>query len=152
MLDGHLNKCKDCTKRDSKQRGEELRKDAVWLEQEKTRHRDKYHRLNYRERHKPTQEAKRAIMKAYTDKYPEKRVAKIRSQHVSAPKGFHNHHWSYRIEDAKDTIQLTHQEHYRAHRYLKYDQQENRYRTAEGVLLDTKEKHLEYIKSLGEKK
>ena len=60
MGDGHLNKCKDCTKKDTKERADELLKDPDWVEKEQARHREKYHRLDYREKHKPTPKQKKS--------------------------------------------------------------------------------------------
>ncbi len=45
MSDGHLNKCKTCTKNGIQQREKELRKDPDWVMKERKRGRDKYHRL-----------------------------------------------------------------------------------------------------------
>ena len=57
---------------------------------------------------------------------------------------FHLHHWSYNQEDWLDVIQLSIKEHHFLHRYIIYDQERMMYRGLDGVLLDTKEKHLKY--------
>ena len=41
MADGHLNKCKDCTKKQTKEREQRLLLDSEWKEKEKARHREK---------------------------------------------------------------------------------------------------------------
>ena len=54
MSDGHLNKCKDCTKSDVKERFLVNSERPEWLERERERGREKYYRLGYREKYKPT--------------------------------------------------------------------------------------------------
>lgn len=93
MYDGHLNKCKTCTKADSKKSTESNLLDPEWYEKEKKRHREKYHRLNYKEKYKPTPEEKREMVQRYKTKYPEKIAAKSK---VKVPTGLHAHHWSYK--------------------------------------------------------
>lgn len=144
--DGYLGKCKECTKKDTKSRVDVLSKDEKWVESEKQRHRLKYHRLEYKGKHKPTKEAKKQAMDKYKEKYPEKvRAKNVCNRLKPLIKGNHLHHWSYRVEDAKDVIELSIKDHNTAHRFLVYDQERMMYRTTYGLLLDTKELHLNYI-------
>ena len=41
MEDGHLNKCKNCTKKDTKEREKILRSNPEWVEKEKKRNKEK---------------------------------------------------------------------------------------------------------------
>ena len=145
MKDGHLNKCKECTKKDSDKREKKLRNNIEWVESEKIRAREKYYRLGYKDVHKPTSEMKSIAMKKYISLYPEKYKAVSCSKRIPINIGNHRHHWSYNEEHYKDIIELSVTEHSRAHRYIKYDQERMMYRTLEGVLLDTKEDHISYI-------
>ena len=140
MGDGHLNKCKLCTRADTKRDTDRKLLDPEWHEREKSRHRKKYYRLGYKEKHKPTPEKKKAITGRYSEKYPEKRLAR-----KGAPKGFNAHHWSYNTEHRTDTILLKIKDHYTVHRFLQYDQSVFMYRTLSGELLDTREKHIQYV-------
>ena len=149
MADGHLNKCKDCTKNDTKIRTDVLLNDPNWVESEKTRGRNKYHRLNYRTKFKPTPEQKKKTMDRYNKKYPEKIICKSKIGKIKPiVKGNHLHHWSYNLEHAKDVIELNIADHNKIHRFLKYNQTTFMYKDLNGKLLFTKEMHLKYINDI----
>lgn len=146
MPDGHLNKCKKCTKLDVKNRELELRKDPIWVENNRKRHRDKYHRLGYSDKYKPTPERKREIIKRYNQKFPEKALARKYTEiYLTKIDGINLHHWSYNQEDWLDVIELTIKDHGFLHRYMIYDQERMMYRDINNILLDNKEKHIEYL-------
>lgn len=146
MSDGHLNKCKDCTKKDVSTREKKLRETPEYIEKERERGREKYHRLNYKGQNYPAPEKRREAMKRYKDKFPEKFKTKSKMNGMKAKiKGNHLHHWSYRPEHTKDVIELTIKEHNAIHRYIIYDQERMMYRTMDGILLDNNSSHLNYI-------
>ena len=151
MGDGHLGKCKECTKRDSDENyNRKLETDPTFRESEKIRAREKYHRLYFDVRqsyydHKKT-------MKTYNEKYPEKRPAKNAANKLPHLDGrLQRHHWSYNKPHYLDFIVMEEIDHRKLHRYMIYDQERMMYRTTDGILLDTKEKHIEYYNSLKEK-
>ena len=139
--------CSSDLKSDSKKRHNELIKDSAWMEKEKERSRQKYHRLNYKEKYKPSAEKKKAIMQRYYERYPEK--TKSRSVKVNSVAGFHRHHWSYKPEHVNDILLLSIADHNYLHRHIVYDQERMMYRRSDNnVLLDTKEAHEDYFKKI----
>jgi len=156
MGDGHLNKCIDCTKKDVKKRSDELLLDPEFVNNERKRHRDKYYRLNYKDKHKPTCNDARIATNKYKEKYPEKYKAKCCNRNIKVEKGFNNHHWSYNKEHYKDVVHLEIKDHMKLHRFLIYDQERFMYRCAidlgtfkRGELLDTRKRHLTEPKEEG---
>lgn len=148
MGDGRLNKCIDCCVKESVERTNKLRLDPEWLEKERERGREKYHRLNYRN-NKVDLSSKKAAMKKYIEKFPEKEACRKLSSNMKAPKGMHKHHWSYNIEHAKDVVLLTPSDHAKAHRFIVYDQEQMMYRRIDNMeLLYSKDSHVNYINEI----
>lgn len=122
----------------SKERYYKNRQNSEWLEKEKLRDRTrKKGGKQYKKKSINTQR--------HWKKYPEKYKARMAVRHVPREVGHHLHHWSYKEEHRKDCIELSMEDHNKAHRFLEYDVEDFLYKTKTGELLDTKEKHLVYI-------
>jgi len=143
MLDGHLNKCIECTKKDVKNRYEVLVQDLNFINKERKRGRQKYHRLYI-----GTGKACKKRNLDYSIKYPEKIKCNNLCNNLKKPfEGAEKHHWSYNIENAKDVIWINKKEHMKGHRFIVYDNERFMYRRYDtNELLDTKERHEEFIR------
>ena len=141
MADGHLNKCKECTKKEIKDNyNSNLLKDG-FIESERKRGRVKYHTL-YKDK---VYKNRNVYRQKWSQNYPEKKEASIKSSHIKK-EGFEKHHWSYNKEHYKDIIFLTKKEHSKAHRFIIYDQERKMYRRFDNnVLLDNIESHKQFI-------
>jgi hypothetical protein len=142
MLDGYLNKCKDCTKKDVKNRYDILINDESFIKKERKRGRDKFHRL-----YAGTSKHNEKANNNWANKFPEKVVAASKSGSLKKPYyDAEKHHWSYNKEHYKDVIWISKKQHMKAHRFIIYDQERMMYRTFDtNILLDTKEKHSDFI-------
>lgn len=142
MGDGHLNKCKDCTKKDVTDKYNENKTDSQYIEKERKRGRQKYHRL-----YVGTGKASKERGIRYASKYPEKEKAKNMCAKLKKPfDGAERHHWSYNERHCSDIIWLNKKEHMKAHRFIIYDQEQMMYRRCDTQeLLYNKEVHTAYI-------
>ncbi|MCK9281570.1 MAG: hypothetical protein M0P71_13170 [Melioribacteraceae bacterium] len=144
MRDGHFNKCKKCSAVQSKEYYNKRKLDKEWVRKERLRHNEKYKRLKYRNKWHDKEKAMKAV-NLNNERFPEKYNARNGSKIIKSPEGMVKHHWSYKSEHYKDLIFLTPDNHVIAHRNIIYDNERYQYRTTDGILLDTKISHLEYI-------
>ena len=145
MADGHLNKCKKCVKAYQNKRRLEKEQDPAWMAKERERHRIKSATSDRASRKVYSRRKYYKKGEGYKTRYPEKAKAIAVSQRIKAPKGYHKHHWSYRVQDAHDILIIAIQNHYDFHRYTIYDQERMQYRSLDGVLLDTKASYIKYV-------
>lgn len=147
MGDGHLNKCKECCKSQAKERQKNLyENDEEWRKKERERGRDKYHRLNYIEKHSDA-----------IQKYPWKNNNKYKglrkwfqSNNFPLDKDIELHHWSYKEENLRDVILMSRSAHKRLHNHLEVNVDLRCYIVKDtGDVLDTKEKHVNFMKKVG---
>ena len=150
MQGGYQGKCKICCRKEATARQKELIKDPEWVEKERARCREKYYRLNYRETQKPTPEDKKKIIQKYRENFPEKKKAvyTVCNAKMRASKGNNLHHWSYNDEHFLDVLELSIADHMYLHRFIEYDQEFKMYRNQDGVLLDSKQSHLDLLQEL----
>lgn len=129
MIAGSLNECKECVRKRVKARIDHLKKnDPEWAEKEAERQRVK-NRIGAREAPQ-IQRARRAV------------------RALGRSKDFHWHHWCYQEPFKTDVIQMTPQQHRRAHRFLVLDQEHLMYRRCDTMeLLNTRKRHEEFLRT-----
>lgn len=140
MADGHLNKCKDCTKKDVKDKYEENIKNPDYVEKERARGREKYKRLGY---YDACQKQKSANMK-----HEQKGMSRMLRSRGYDTKMKEAHHWSY--DHLKSVFLIGRREHKLIHKYLVKDENIGMF-YYNGELLDTKEKHRKVMEMIFEK-
>jgi len=140
MKDGRLNKCKECTKKDVAERESKLRLDYNWVEKERERQRNKYKRLNYKEKQKDWDKNK---------SWRKDAALKNISRKFKSGNGVELHHWSYNKEHYEDVFKIMVRQHKKAHKFLDLDLASKMFKDENGLLLDTKYKHQQYLMSKG---
>lgn len=137
MGDGHLNKCKDCTKKDVHERSMRLATDESFREKERARGREKYRRLNYRAKKTLSTAVKSAL-------FPSLRQTKHRLG-IDVPKEIELHHWNYNFLDS--VILLPRRLHSLLHAKMELNLMEGIY-YSNGIALNTIDKHLDLLHSV----
>lgn len=121
----------------------------------------KYQKEYYHKNHKKRKEISRLYRKKnkshlavknieFYERFPEKRQAKneLVAARIKAPIGYARHHWSYNLQHWRDILGIKKNQHHSFHHFIDYDEKTKMYRTKDGILLDTKEKHWAYFNEL----
>lgn len=137
MPDGHLNKCKECAKKDVSANYFAKSNNEDWLYKERQRGREKYHRLNYKGKY-PAPRYNNSVYKQLHHK------ALTLGYYLQ---GMELHHWNY--DNMYSVFSLTRKQHRRIHKYLKLSRESQMFiDTRSGAELDSKEKHLKYMQDV----
>ena len=106
MKDGHLNKCKNCAKIDVKRDYDRHSEDENWLEKERERGREKFHRLGYKRMFRKTREI-----------CPESSNISRNLRHAGFDtNGKEAHHWNY--NEPNSVFLLSRKAHRRIHQHM----------------------------------
>lgn len=133
MQDGHVNKCKICNKKDVSDNYFKKIDSIEFVEKERKRGREKYHRLKYVER--------TYYKKSYSSltkdvgKYLKRRGYDLENKEC--------HHWNYNLK--YDVFIIKRRAHKLIHKNIKYNEELNCFITSDGDILNTAEKHFKYI-------
>ena len=132
MADGHLNKCKECAKRDVTKIYEKKSKDESWLEKERARGREKFHRLGYKDKYRKTR-------MVFPQAVNSRRSLVSLGYNVN---GKEAHHWNYNLPHS--VILLSCKAHHRIHNNIVVNRNDKYCYTLDGNCLDTEEKTIAY--------
>ncbi len=138
--DGYLNKCKPCKRLYSKEREKRLRQDPIWLEKEKERVKEKYNRLNYKDK-----------QVEWDSDRPWKATSTYKNlnRDLRVEKGYEAHHWNYNEGYLRDTFMIDKRSHKKLHTFLDFYEGGKYFTTSSGLPLTTKERHRSFIVGLG---
>lgn len=132
MSDGHLNKCKECAKKDVRDHYSECVLNDSYVEKERERGRIKYAKYKYNKNNN-----ERGCRDCAS--YLKKRGFDMRNKEV--------HHWNYNKNH--DVFILGRRAHSLVHKYIVFDESTKLFRLKSDMsLIDTKEKHYNLIKDI----
>lgn len=126
MADGHLNKCKDCSKQDSAFHYNAMRVNPEWVAAERERSREKYKRLGYSGKYFRTR-----------DLHGEGNINRTLRRMGIDMDGKEAHHWNY--NHPLSVFILSKSTHKRLHRHLIVNRKDKYLYTEDNVRIDTSE-------------
>ena len=132
MGDGHLNKCKDCTKKDVHENYERRIESPAFVEKERARGREKYKRLY-------------AGLKRVCPHCSGKNTKHNLNKLGIITTGFEVHHWNYNY--SMDIFLLTPRQHKKVHAFLKFNEETQCFKYGDKILL-TKDEHRKMIQEV----
>jgi len=132
MGDGHLNKCKECTKNDVNIRYQGLADNKAFIEKERLRGKAKYAKYKYKNKTKHVENRSTA--------------KHLRCVGIDL-KGKEIHHWNYNLKN--DVFIVSPRAHKLIHKYITFDEETKKLRYA-GELLSTKGEHFKVIRHIFE--
>lgn len=136
MADGHLNKCKECTRRDVKRNYDRKSQDEVWEEKERARGREKYKRLGYASKFRKM----RSICPEEANLSKKLRLRGYKTEGKEA------HHWNYNKPNS--VFLISRRAHHRIHRHLQVNTEDKFCYTDDGVRLENVEQAASYFYSV----
>lgn len=135
MGDGHLNKCKECTKKDVREKYTENSANDAYMEKERARGREKYHRLGYKRTERGKEKRRRFHSFGDARRYFV----------INEGRDVELHHWNYNM--AKSVFKLEKRLHHRLHSAISFSMDEGIYYYGD-IRLDSIEKHWEVINTV----
>ncbi|MGN0929857.1 MAG: hypothetical protein ACI4N3_04415 [Alphaproteobacteria bacterium] len=132
MYDGHLNKCKDCTKKDVSSNYFRNIENEDYIEKERQRGREKYHRLY-------------SSLKKKSSHNENKNTRRfLRTKGINCS-GMEIHHWDYNLKN--DIFLLSPRNHKKIHSLLLFDKESKKF-IYKNEIIETKEKHYKIIREI----
>lgn len=127
MADGHLNKCKECTKKDIHHNYMIKSENEGWMEKERERSRLKYQRLSYKDAHFHHRTRK--------DFQADSNIARELRKRGYDTKGKEAHHWNY--NNKKSIFLMSRKAHHRLHQHIVMNRQDKYCYTDDGVRIES---------------
>lgn len=137
MGDGHLNKCKECTKRDVKRDYERKSQDESWMERERARGREKFHRLGY------TANSFKKVRSICPNNGDISKRLRSRGLWI---KGKEAHHWNYNLPHS--VILLSRKAHHRIHTKIVVNYEDKFCYTLDGKRIETEEQAINVFSNI----